>query len=177
VINQGRTLRAVDLFFSFCWRSRAGCGNRLEKSPGWPLPGAASFKVEMSHSCLSDRTIVVVEDHVDARRYLGLFLERTGAAVVEASNGFEGLEAVKNHQPDLVLSDINMPGANGFELLREIRALEEDTGGKVPVIAMTALVTRADRARILDAGFQACLPKPFTPEKLVETLLSVLNAW
>ena len=73
------------------------------------MPGAGSFEVEMSHSCLSDRTIVVVEDHDDARRYLGLFLERTGAAVVEASNGFEGLEAVKNHQPDLVLSDINMP--------------------------------------------------------------------
>jgi two-component system CheB/CheR fusion protein len=68
-----------------------------------------------------------------------------------------------------------MPGMDGFELLREIRALGSDAGGSVPVIAMTALVTHLDRARILNAGFQACLPKPFTPDKLVETILTVLN--
>ena len=123
----------------------------------------------------SNLTIVVVEDHDDARRYLGLFLDRLGANVVVARNGFEGLEAIKNNRPNLVLSDIQMPGMDGFELLREIRALGPDAGGSVPVIAMTALVTHADRERILNAGFKACLPKPFTPDKLVETILSVLN--
>ena len=92
-----------------------------------------------------------------------------------ARNGFEGLEATKNNRPDLVVSDIAMPGMDGFELLREIRAFGPDTGGSTPVIAMTALVTYADRARILDAGFQECLPKPFTPDKLLETILTVLN--
>jgi CheY-like chemotaxis protein len=75
----------------------------------------------------------------------------------------------------LVVSDIKMPGMDGFELLREIRALGPNAGGSVPVIAMTAYVTHADRARILNAGFQGCLPKPFTPDKLVETILTVLN--
>ena len=108
-------------------------------------------------------------------RYLGLFLDRMGANVVVARNAFEGLEAIKNNHPNLVLSDIKMPGMDGFELLREIRALGPNAGGSVPVIAMTAYVTHADRARILNAGFQGCLPKPFTPDKLVETILTVLN--
>ena len=129
----------------------------------------------MSPSRLSNLTIVVVEDHDDARRYLGLFLDRMGANVVVARNAFEGLEAIKNNHPNLVLSDIKMPGMDGFELLREIRALGPNAGGSVPVIAMTAYVTHADRARMLSAGFQACLPKPFTPDKLVKTILTVLN--
>ena len=129
----------------------------------------------MSPDSLSNLTIVVVEDHDDARRYLGLFLDRLGANVVLASNGLEGLEATKNSRPNLVVSDIQMPGMNGFELLREIRAFGPDAGGRVPVIAVTAFVTCADRARILNAGFQACLPKPFTPDKLSEAILTVLK--
>ena len=129
----------------------------------------------MSPNRLTNLTIVVVEDHDDARTYLGLFLDRLGASVVVARNGFEGIEAIKNNRPNLVVTDINMPEMDGFELLREIRALGPAAGGSVPVIAMTAFVTNADRARILNAGFQACLPKPFTPDKLVETILTLLD--
>ena len=129
----------------------------------------------MSRNRLSNLTILVVEDHDDARRYLGVFLDRLGANVVVARNGVEGFEAIKNNRPNLVVSDIQMPGMDGFELLREIRALGPDAGGSVPVIAMTAFGTHADRERLLHAGFKACLLKPFTPDKLVETILSVLN--
>jgi CheY-like chemotaxis protein len=129
----------------------------------------------MSPTNLTNLTIVVVEDHDDARRYLGLFLDRLGANVVVAKNAFEGLDAIKNSHPNMVLSDIAMPGMDGFGLLREIRALGPRAGGTVPVIAMTALVSYADRSRILKTGFQACLSKPFTPDKLVETILTVLN--
>ena len=129
----------------------------------------------MSPNRLSHLTIVIVEDHDDARRYLTLFLERLGAKVLTARNAWEGLEAIKNNSPSLVLSDITMPGKDGFELLREIRALGADGEARVPVIAMTALVTHTDRARILNAGFQGCLAKPFTPDKLVETILTVLD--
>ena len=100
----------------------------------------------MSPDRLNDLTIVVVEDHDDARRYLGLFLKQIGANVVLARNGFEGLEATKNNRPDLVVSDIKMPGMDGFELLREIRAFGPETVGRIPVIAMTAFVTYADSA-------------------------------
>jgi CheY-like chemotaxis protein len=68
-----------------------------------------------------------------------------------------------------------MPGMDGFGLLREIRALGPDAGGSVPVIAMTAFARLGERVDMLDAGFQACLPKPFTPDKLLETILTVLN--
>jgi CheY-like chemotaxis protein len=106
---------------------------------------------------------------------LGLFLDQVGANVVLARNAFEGLEGIKRNHPDLVVSDIKMPGMDGLEFLRQIRALDPDGEGSVPVIAMTALVGRADRTRLLSAGFQACLPKPFSPGKLLETILTVLN--
>jgi CheY-like chemotaxis protein len=128
----------------------------------------------MSPRSLADLTIVVVEDYDDARRYLDLFLCRLGAKVMVASNAFEGLELIKTTLPDLVLSDIKMPGMDGFELLDEIRALGPNAGGSVPVIAMSAFFSQTDRTRILQADFRACLPKPFTPDKLLETILGVL---
>jgi CheY-like chemotaxis protein len=124
---------------------------------------------------LSNLTIVVVDDNSDVRRHVGAFLSHLGADVAVARNAIEGLEAVKTYRPDLVLSDISMPGRDGFGLLSDIRALGPDAGGSVPVIAMTALVTQVDRARILNAGFKAFLPKPFSPETLVQAILTVLN--
>jgi CheY-like chemotaxis protein len=129
----------------------------------------------MSPDRLNNLTILVVEDHDDARRYLGLFLGHLGANVVLASDAYAALDAVKSHHPSLVISDISMPGKDGFGLLQDIRALGPEDGGNVPVIAMTALVRPADRDRMLAAGFQACLAKPFGPDKLVETILSVLE--
>ena len=126
----------------------------------------------MSHSPLSNFTIVVVEDHDDTRKFLGNFLGHLVANVILARNASEGVEAVKTRRPNLVLCDIKMPGRDGFDVLSEIRALGPFAGGSVPVIAMSALVTHAS-ARML--GFQACLPKPFTPDKLLQTILTVLN--
>ena len=116
----------------------------------------------------------MVEDHDDARRYLDLFLRQLGAKVMVASNAFEGLELIKHSLPNLLLSDIKMPGMDAFELLREIRALGPDSGGNVPVIAMSAFFSRTDGTRTDHADFQACLPKPFTPDNLVDTILDVL---
>ena len=70
----------------------------------------------MSPSRINGLAIVVVEDHDDARRYLDLFLRQLGAKVIVAANSFEGLELIKHSPPDLVLSDIKMPGMDGFEL-------------------------------------------------------------
>jgi CheY-like chemotaxis protein len=138
-----------------------------------PSPGRRAGL--MSPDRLNKLTILVVEDHDDARRYLGLFLGHLGANVVLASDAYTALEAVKSHHPNLVISDISMPGRDGFGLLQDIRALGRDAGGNVPVVAMTTLVRPTDRDRMLEAGFHACLPKPFGPDKLVETILSVLD--
>ena len=126
----------------------------------------------MSPTRLRNLTIVVVDDHNDFRRYLGVFLGYLGANVAVAENAIEGLKAVKTYHPNLVLTDISMPGRDGFGLLSDIRALGPDDGGNVPVIAMTAFV---DRTRFLNAGFKAFLSKPFSPETLAETILTALN--
>jgi CheY-like chemotaxis protein len=130
----------------------------------------------MSPHCLSHYTIIVVEDHDDARTYLGMFLSRLGANVILAKDGVEGLEAVKNNDPHLVITDLQMPRIDGFELLKEIRALNADGKDCVPIIAMTAFITRAARARLFHSGFRACLEKPFTAERLLAEVLAALGA-
>jgi CheY-like chemotaxis protein len=130
----------------------------------------------MSPHRLSHCTIIVVEDHDDARTYLGRFLSALGANVILARDGVEGLEAVKNSDPSLIITDLQMPRIDGFELLDEIRALNPDGKGSVPVIAMTAFVTRAAHARLVNRGFRACLEKPFTAERLMAEVLAALDA-
>jgi CheY-like chemotaxis protein len=130
----------------------------------------------MSSNRLVYCTIVVVEDHEDARTYLGIFLSRLGANVVLAKDGIEGLDAVKKHDPDLVITDLQMPRMDGFELLREIRGLKPEVGGSVPIIAMTAFGTTIENARLVNMGFQDWLQKPFTIEKFLTTILAVLDA-
>jgi CheY-like chemotaxis protein len=121
-------------------------------------------------------TIVVVEDYDDARTYVGRFLRSLGAKVILAKDGVEGLDAVKKHDPDLVITDLQMPRMDGFQLLHEIRRLKSSVGGSIPVIAMTAFATVLESARGMSAGFQGWMQKPFTSEKLVATILAVLDA-
>ena len=108
-------------------------------------------------------------------KVFGSVFEPIGANVAVARDAVEGLEAIIKKRPHLVISDIQMLGKDGVGLLREIRALGPDHEGNVPVIAMTGIVSPAERTRLLNAGFQAYLPKPFGPDKLVETILTVLK--
>jgi DNA-binding response OmpR family regulator len=112
--------------------------------------------------------IVVVEDYAPLLRQIGSFLEQFGANVALAANGVQGLKAIKNNRPHLVVTDILMDGVNGFEVLRQIRELGPTEGRSVPVIAITGLIKEADR--INEAGFQACLFKPFSPDELLEDI-------
>jgi diguanylate cyclase len=129
----------------------------------------------MRRELLSGHTIVVMEDHDDSLRYVELFLRHAGAKLVAARNSIEGLEAIKIHRPTLILSDLQIPGGDGFAFLRELRSSGRDEDGIVPVIAMSGVVSSADGRRILDAGFNAYLQKPFTPDRLLEAIRSVLN--
>jgi CheY-like chemotaxis protein len=131
----------------------------------------------MPHSAiLSGITIVVVEDYPDALFAIAQFLTRHGAKVFPSRDVFEGLQAVREHRPDIVLSDIRLLKRDGFELLRDIRALGAENGGNVPVIAMTAFGEFARRDRTIAAGFQAHLDKPFAPESLLEAIKSILGS-
>ena len=122
---------------------------------------------------LDNLQIVVVDDHKEVRAALSGFLSGLGAIVHECSNADDALDLVVRLQPALVVSDIAMPGKDGFELLQEIRSL--DLSGKVPVIAITGLSRPLDQRRAPAAGFDALLLKPFTPDALVRVISEVLE--
>jgi len=128
-----------------------------------------------SSGILSGITIVIVEDYPDTLYGIAHFLTRHGAKVFVSPNASEGVQAVREHRPDIVLSDIRLPKRDGFELLRNIRALGPENGGNVPMISMTALGGFAARERMIAAGFQAHLDKPFAPDSLLEAIKSVLK--
>ena len=124
---------------------------------------------------LQNVKIVVVVDHSDVRLLIAEFLGKKGALVWATKNAFDGIGLIKGIGPDVVLSDINMPGRDGFELSGDIRALGGSSGGSVPVIAMTAFGHTVNREITLAAGFQAHPDKPFTPDQLLATIDSVLR--
>ena len=92
---------------------------------------------------------MVAEDYQDTLIAIAQFLTRYGAKVFSSRDAFEGLQAVRERRPDIVLSDIRLPKRDGFELLRDIRALDAENGGNVPVIAMTAVGGFAVRNRTI----------------------------
>jgi CheY-like chemotaxis protein len=119
-------------------------------------------------------TVVIVEDHPETRFFLTQFLNRQGAKVIATANAFDGLRAVQEHRPDIVLSDLDIPDRDGIELLRDIRALGPKNGGDVPVVAMTSYGLILDR-RVATAGFQSLLNKPFGPHRLLEVITPIVQ--
>ncbi|HEX8119066.1 MAG TPA: response regulator, partial [Pyrinomonadaceae bacterium] len=111
-----------------------------------------------------------VDDDADTLEMLLLFLRRAGAEVAGAPSAAAALEALERFRPDVLVADIGMPEADGYELLRRVRALGADRGGLTPAVALTAYAGDADRARALRSGFQAHLPKPVAPDALVKTV-------
>jgi CheY-like chemotaxis protein len=124
---------------------------------------------------LTGVTAVVVEDHDDVRSLLIEFLRQQGARVIGCPNAAEALEAVTQERPDVVLSDINLPDVDGFQLLQSIRRLDPEIGGNIPVIAMSALGATVTKQRALAAGFRSYLGKPFTPQQLLQTIEAALR--
>jgi CheY-like chemotaxis protein len=124
---------------------------------------------------LDNLRIVIVDDHNQVRAALTGFLSGLGSTVQACANADDALTLVLHFQPDLVLSDIAMPGKDGFELLREIRSLDPSLGGKVPVIAITGLSRPLDQIRAPAAGFDALLLKPFTPDVLMQVISEVIQ--
>jgi CheY-like chemotaxis protein len=94
-------------------------------------------------------------------------LEQAGAVVTTSLSAREGLELLQRERPAVLVSDICMPGEDGFWLIAGVRALTSGKGGKTPAAALTSLSGAGDRARILRAGFQHHIPKPVEPETLV----------
>jgi CheY-like chemotaxis protein len=119
-------------------------------------------------------TIVIVEDHRDTRRLLVTFLTDLGARVIAVPDAAEGPQAICLHAPHVVLTDICLPQGDGFELLKQIRALNSENRN-VPVVAMTAMGAIVERDKAIAAGFKDLLRKPFGPDELVRSLQMALG--
>jgi CheY-like chemotaxis protein len=116
---------------------------------------------------LTGLQILVVDDDTDTRNFLTTVLEQHGAKVTAVASVSKALEALQNLMPDVLVSDIGMPGEDGYGLIRKVRALEAERGGKIPAIALTAYASDEERMRSLSAGFQMHLPKPVEPAELI----------
>ena len=117
----------------------------------------------------------MVEDSEDARDALSTLLQLHGATVTTAYDGRDALDiiqgAIQGAAPDLVLCDLRMPRMDGYELIHEL--LREPSTAHLPVVAMSGLVSEADRQRTLEAGFKAHIAKPFDEATIVAAVRSV----
>jgi CheY-like chemotaxis protein len=119
--------------------------------------------------------ILVVDDDVDTRELIEWVLKRVGAEVTSVGSAREALDVLEREKPHIMVSDIAMPGEDGYTLLKKIRALPPERGGRIPAIALTAQSLVQDRLQSLRAGFQSHVPKPVVPEELVEVVASVIH--
>ncbi len=127
---------------------------------------------EARRSALSGRTVLVVDDEESVRELLGVVLERHGARVVLASSVREAVACFEAERPDLLMSDIAMPEADGYSLANRLRLQAEDA---VPSVALTAYAAPEDAARALAVGYRAHLAKPVDPGVVVQTLVGLLE--
>ncbi|APR79485.1 two-component sensor histidine kinase [Minicystis rosea] len=117
--------------------------------------------------------ILVVDDEPDAQELVKRLLEEQGARVVTASSATEALDMLSETPIDAVVSDIGMPGMDGYEMIRRVRA--GSAAHTVPAVALTAYARPEDRARALDAGYQAHVTKPVEPAEMLATVAHVIE--
>ena len=116
---------------------------------------------------LAGLRVLVVDDDEDARELVATVLAFSDVAVVMASSAAEALERFEDQAPDVLVSDIGMPGTDGYALLEEIRKRPAERGGRTPAIALTAFARLEDRTRALLAGYNMHVAKPIEPSELL----------
>jgi len=119
------------------------------------------------------KRILVIEDHEENRRLLRDLLTSFGYELIEAVTGEEGLAAAEAQQPDLILMDIQLPGIDGYETTRQIKA--NPALLHIPVIAVTSYALSGDDVKALEAGCDAYVTKPFDPAELLEKIQEYLR--
>lgn len=117
--------------------------------------------------------VLVVDDERDVRDWVSALLEHCNAVVFTAASAAEALAALRSHQPDVIVSDIGMPGEDGYTLIKKIRALAPADGGGTPAIALTAYARMEDRTRAMVAGFNMHVAKPIEPTELLITIANL----
>jgi len=119
--------------------------------------------------------MLLIDDDADTLRMLTVMLTEHGAQVQAAASAAEALEALRWFKPDVVVSDLAMPCEDGYSLIKKVRAMESETGTRVPAVALTANVRAEDRARALAAGFNTFVAKPVEPGELITTIAELVT--
>jgi signal transduction histidine kinase/ActR/RegA family two-component response regulator len=116
--------------------------------------------------------ILLVEDNADNREFLSVLLERAGAIVTAAASVEDAFQALDASHADALVSDIGLPGDDGYALIARLRQREAQLGGFLPAVALTGYTRPEDRAHVLAAGFQAHVPKPVEPADLTAAIIA-----
>lgn len=122
---------------------------------------------------ISGVKVLVVDDEPDARGLVRRLLEDCGAQVIVAASAEEAYLMVQSERPDILVSDIGMPGEDGYALIRRVRALDATLGGNTPAVALTAYARAEDRMKAVVAGFQHHVVKPVEPAELITMVASL----
>ena len=119
------------------------------------------------------KRILAIEDHEENRRLLSDLLTSVGYELIEALSGEEGLTAAEREMPDLILMDIQLPGIDGYEVTRRIKA--NPALRHIPIIAVTSYALSGDDVKALEAGCDAYVTKPFDPADLLAKIQTFLG--
>jgi signal transduction histidine kinase/ActR/RegA family two-component response regulator len=126
-------------------------------------------------SLLNGVRVLVVDDEADAREVLGVMLRRCSADVRIAASVAEAFALLPQWRPDVLVSDIGMPGEDGYALIRKLRLLPPEQGGRIPALALTAHASTQDRDRALAAGYQNHLAKPIKGAMLASAVAALVS--
>jgi CheY-like chemotaxis protein len=117
--------------------------------------------------------VLVVDDDADTRELLALVLTRCGARPMPVASAEEAVTALEREPWDVLLSDVGMPGKDGYALIRRVRSRDKERGGRIPAAALTAYARAEDRLQALNAGYQMHIPKPVEPAELVAVVAAL----
>jgi signal transduction histidine kinase/ActR/RegA family two-component response regulator len=145
---------------------RAGDAERVHPTASADVPFDCPSELE-------GLRLLVVDDEADTRTLLKALLEQCGASVVAVASAGEALAALKETRPDVLISDLGMPGEDGYTLIKKVRALSPEDGGQTPSAALTAYARVEDRMKVLRAGFQIHIPKPVEPAELITVVANL----
>ncbi|MCF2146962.1 PAS domain-containing protein [Desmonostoc muscorum LEGE 12446] len=137
--------------------------------------GSRGAGERFNSSLFNGLRVLIVDDDADTREFVSFLLQQNGALITIAASATEALAAIGQNVPDLLISDLAMPEMDGYDLIKEIRAMPKEQGGEILAIALTAYVGESDRDRVLAAGFQKHVAKPVQPNQLLTSIADLIG--
>jgi CheY-like chemotaxis protein/anti-sigma regulatory factor (Ser/Thr protein kinase) len=146
----------------------------VKESQSFPSSASAESSEKQPAQSLENVHVLLVEDDADSREMLEVFFKQFDMKVTAVESADKALKAVKEFQPDILISDVGLPGEDGYKLIRNIRELAPEKGGQIPAVALTGYASLQDRSLAIEAGYQEHLAKPVDIDKLIELVKNML---